>query len=84
VVDVADDRDMTVGLFKETLMGSPGRVRSADEAEVSREVRLRRLRELVARGQYTVDHDAVATAIVRRATFTNALSAKLAAEARRS
>jgi hypothetical protein len=84
VVDVADDRDMTVGLFKETLMGSPGRARSVERSEVSREARLRRLRELVARGQYVVDHDAVATAIVRRATFTSALSTELAAQARRS
>jgi hypothetical protein len=83
-VDVPDDRDMTVGLFKETLMGSPGRARSVERAEVSREEKLRRLRELVASGQYMVDHDAVATAIVRRAAFTHALAAELAAEARRS
>jgi hypothetical protein len=81
---VADDRDMTVGLFKETLMGtSLGRARSVDGSDYSREVRLRRLRELVARGQYVVDPDAVASAVVRRAVFTSALSARLAAEARR-
>ena len=60
----------------------PGRAGSADGADFSRDVRLRRLRELVASGRYRVDPDAVADALVRRATFTSALCARLAAEAR--
>ena len=80
----ADYRHMTmIARLKEKQMGAPDRARSVDGSDFSRDVRVRRLRELVARGEYVVDNDALASVLARRAAFTSALSAQLAAEARR-